>query len=221
MLKLHGFAVSNYYNMVKLALMEKGIDFEEVKAYPSQQDDHLNKHPTGKVPALETDQGFIGETSVILDYIELGYPQAKSLIPSDPYQNARVKELMQIVSLYIEMSARLCYPEAYFGGKVSDETKEKCLTELEKGIKALKIRSNCSPYLAGDTLTLADVMFIFSIDLAMGVGKIIFQKDILADFPEAKELIQILNENPNVQKVLADKKEGVAEFMAMKKAAKK
>ena len=30
MLKLYGFAVSNYYNMVKLALLEKGVPFEEV-----------------------------------------------------------------------------------------------------------------------------------------------------------------------------------------------
>ncbi|MHC3825248.1 glutathione S-transferase N-terminal domain-containing protein [Pseudomonas sp. G3-19] len=28
MFKLYGFAVSNYYNMVKLALLEKGLAFE-------------------------------------------------------------------------------------------------------------------------------------------------------------------------------------------------
>ncbi|MEO8837742.1 MAG: glutathione S-transferase N-terminal domain-containing protein, partial [Herbaspirillum sp.] len=30
MLKLHGFSASNYYNKVKLGLLEKGIPFEEV-----------------------------------------------------------------------------------------------------------------------------------------------------------------------------------------------
>ncbi len=30
MLMLYGFSVSNYYNMVKLALLEKGLPFEEV-----------------------------------------------------------------------------------------------------------------------------------------------------------------------------------------------
>mgnify|MGYP006198222209 CR=1 FL=1 len=34
MLKLYGFAVSNYYNMVKLALLEKGLPFEEVTYWP-------------------------------------------------------------------------------------------------------------------------------------------------------------------------------------------
>ena len=30
MIQLHGFPVSNYYNKVKLALLEKGVPFEEV-----------------------------------------------------------------------------------------------------------------------------------------------------------------------------------------------
>ncbi len=36
MLKLYGFSVSNYYNMVKLALLEKGLPFEEVPFYAGQ-----------------------------------------------------------------------------------------------------------------------------------------------------------------------------------------
>ncbi|MEC7413608.1 MAG: glutathione S-transferase family protein, partial [Pseudomonadota bacterium] len=28
MLKLHGFSASNYYNVPKLALLEKGVEFE-------------------------------------------------------------------------------------------------------------------------------------------------------------------------------------------------
>jgi glutathione S-transferase len=34
MQKLHGFASSNYHNVVKLVLIEKGLAFEEVTAYP-------------------------------------------------------------------------------------------------------------------------------------------------------------------------------------------
>ena len=41
MLKLHGFAVSNYYNMVKLALLEKGLPFEEVLFFGGQVPDSL------------------------------------------------------------------------------------------------------------------------------------------------------------------------------------
>jgi len=47
MLKLHGFSVSNYTNMVKQCLLEKGIEFEQIDARPSQEDEFLAKSPMG------------------------------------------------------------------------------------------------------------------------------------------------------------------------------
>ena len=41
MLKLYGFPVSNYTNMVELALLEKGLPFEYVTTYPAQTDEFL------------------------------------------------------------------------------------------------------------------------------------------------------------------------------------
>jgi glutathione S-transferase len=70
MLKFYGFPCSNYANMVNLALLEKGIPFEYVLTYPDQSPAVLAKSPRGKVPFLETPQGFINEASVILDYLE-------------------------------------------------------------------------------------------------------------------------------------------------------
>lgn len=52
MLKLHGFPVSNYTNMVHLALLEKGVPFEYVLAYPGKSPDFLARSPRGKVPFL-------------------------------------------------------------------------------------------------------------------------------------------------------------------------
>jgi len=70
MLKLHGFSVSNYTNMIKQCLLEKGIEFEQIDARPSQEDEFLAKSPMGKIPCLETADGFLVETSTILDYLE-------------------------------------------------------------------------------------------------------------------------------------------------------
>ena len=68
MLKLYGFSVSNYYNMVKLALLEKGLPFEEVTFYPAQTAESLAISPRGKVPVLGVDGGYINETAIILEY---------------------------------------------------------------------------------------------------------------------------------------------------------
>ena len=66
MIKLYGFTVSNYFNMVKMALLEKGIEFDFVDTMPSQENDYLAKSPMGKVPCIETEHGFLSETSVIM-----------------------------------------------------------------------------------------------------------------------------------------------------------
>ena len=56
-IKLYGMPLSNYYNMVKTVLLEKGMDFEEMLILPNQESDFLGKSPMGKVPAMETEQG--------------------------------------------------------------------------------------------------------------------------------------------------------------------
>ena len=50
MIKLYGVTISNYYNTAKLALVGKGLAFEEVSMMPSQEPDVLAASPMGKVP---------------------------------------------------------------------------------------------------------------------------------------------------------------------------
>ncbi|MEM7459906.1 MAG: glutathione S-transferase N-terminal domain-containing protein, partial [Pseudomonadota bacterium] len=50
MIKLHGFPASNYFNMVKLALIEKGVPYEDVRVFTGQSEDMLSKSAMGKVP---------------------------------------------------------------------------------------------------------------------------------------------------------------------------
>ena len=69
MMKLHGFSSSNYYNVPKLAFLEKGVKFEEIQSYTGVSHDYkpeyLDKSPLGKVPALETPEGCISESRAI------------------------------------------------------------------------------------------------------------------------------------------------------------
>jgi glutathione S-transferase len=58
---------------------------------------------------------------------------------------------------------------------------------------------------AGDSFSLADIYFLYSIDLACGVAKKLFDLELLADFPAARELLARLNQNPHVQRIAADR----------------
>lgn len=217
MLKLHGFAVSNYYNMVKLALLEKGVPFEEVPFFGGQLPQALAVSPRGKVPVLETEHGFISETGVILDYIEQTQP-GKALLPADAFGQAKVRELLREIELYIELPARTCYAEAFFGAAVEPLIKERARADLLAGFATLKRNGRFQPYVAGEQLTIADLMFCFSVDLACAVGKKVLNIDFLADFPQAKALLQLLGEHPHMARIVADKDAAMPAFLEMIKS---
>lgn len=213
MLRLHGFAVSNYYNMVHLALLEKGLAFDTVSVYGSQDEAFLAISPRGKVPVLQTEQGYISETGAILDYLEdLG--QGRPLLPAEPFARAQVRALMREIELYIELPARSCYAEAFFRTPVEAAIKDKARSELQAGIAALKRHGRFAPYVAGEQFSLADLYFLYSIDLAEAVAHKVLGFDLLEGLPAARELFQRLQQNPHVQLIAAQKEAGMAAFMA-------
>ena len=219
MIKLYGFSVSNYYNMVKLALLEKGLPFEEVPFYGGTTPEALAISPRGKVPVLHVEQGFINETSIILEYLEQNH-NGTPLLPSDPFERAQVLALAREIELYIELPARACYAEAFFGMTLPDAIKEKTKAELLLGMAALGRHGKFSPYVAGDSLSVADLYFLFSVPLACGVAHKLFGIDLLAEMPKARALLEFLGGNPNVQRVAADREAAMPAFMAMIAAKK-
>ncbi|MEI7050845.1 glutathione S-transferase [Pseudomonas koreensis] len=219
MFKLYGFAVSNYYNMVKLALLEKGLPFEEVTFYPTPTPQSLAISPRGKVPVLGVDAGFINETAIILEYLEQTQ-KGTPLLPSDPFERAQVLAIAKEIELYIELQGRACYGEAFFGSPVPEAIKEKTKAELLLGFAALGRHGKFAPYVAGDSLSIADLYFLYSVPLACAVGQKLFGIDLLAEMPKAKALLERLEQNLHVQKIAADKEAAMPAFLAMIAAKK-
>lgn len=214
MLTLCGFAASNYYNKVKFALLEKNVPFEEELAWVGQTDPACS--PLGKVPYLKTEEGPLCESQVMMEYIEDRYPQ-NPLRPADPYAAAKVRELVTFLELHLELVARNLYPEAFFGGKVSDSAKEKTLAQLEKNAEAFGRLARFDPYVAGATLTLADCAAVVHLPLISGASKIIYGRDVLADLP-VRDYLKRMGERPTLQKVNADRKTNTELMLSRVKA---
>lgn len=216
MLKLCGFAASNYYNKVKLALLEKGISFEEELVWASQDEAYLAHSPMGKVPYVETSQGYISESTVILEYLEDAYPDMP-LYPRDVFARAKNRELIRVLELHVELVARRLYPQAFFGGTVSDETKQQVERDLAKGIKAFARLARFSPYVAGDTLTMADCAACTHLPIVTSATKAIYGRDFLEAVPAVRPYLMMMAERPHVQRVNADRKANVQLMMARRK----
>ena len=208
MITLCGFAASNYYNKVKLVLLEKEIPFEEKLVWVDKTPELLAKSPLGKIPYLDFGNQTLCESQVIVDYIENAYPQ-QPLLPKDPLAAAKVREPMQFLYLHIELVARDLYAEAFFGGKVSDETKQRVHKVLKRNVAALGKLAKFGPYIAGSEFTLADCSAAVNLPLAGMAAKAIYGEDLFADYP-VKEYTKLIGERPTMQRVNTDRKENAA-----------
>ena len=207
MLVLCGFSLSNYYNKVKLALLEKGVPFtEELVPSGKKSDATLEASPLGKVPFIRTEHGALCESQVIMDYIEARYP-APPLMPADPWQAAKVRELTTFVELHLEMVARDLYPKAFFGGELSEGNIARLRKLLDKNIAGFKRLAKFSPFLAGDTFTQADCAAWASLPVVSMATRAVYGEDLLATGGvDWKPYVKMIGERPSAQRVTADRK---------------
>ena len=206
MLKLCGFRISNYHNKVRLALLEKGVPHEEDPGcVPSQKDDWVGRSPMGKVPILEVDGTTLSESEVILEYLEDAFPQ-KPLLPKDPIARARVRELVTHLELHMELVARRLYGAVFFGGKVSDETREQVQKDLAKGVRTLQRLAKFDPFIAGKELTLADCTAFVHLPIVSLATKLAYGADALEGVAPLKPYLKMLGERPAFARVSEDRK---------------
>ena len=206
MIKLCGFHVSNYHNKVRLALLEKGVAFEEdASCRPSQKEAWIARSPMGKVPILEVDGTTLTESQVICEYLEDAYPE-KPLYPKDPIARAKVRELVTHIEWHMEMVARRLYLQAFFGGTVTDEVKQAVEKELSRGVRTLQALVRFDPFIAGKVLTLADCVAFVHLPLVSLSTKLVLGRDMLEGLPQMKDYIKMLRARPAFARVDEDRK---------------
>ncbi len=207
MLVLCGSPVSNYYNKVKLALLEKGVAFTEEKVNTgSKEEAVLSASPLGKIPFIRTERGVLCESQAILDYIEAQHP-SPPLVPADPWQAAKVHELVTFIDLHLELVARELYPKAFFGGELSEANGARIQKLLKKNLAGFMRLAKFSPYVAGATFTQADCAAWASLPLVSMATRAAFGEDLLAAAGiDWKPYSKLINERASAQKVVADRK---------------
>jgi glutathione S-transferase len=207
MITLCGICISNYYNKVKLALLEKGIPFQEqYVATGSKEEAVLSCSPLGKVPFIRTEQGSLCESQAILDYLEVLQPEPR-LLPADPWAAAKVRELSTFIDLHLELVTRELYGKAFFGGDISEANAARVRKQLERNIGAFKRLAKFSPYVAGDRFTQADCSAWVSLPLVAMATRIVYGEDLLAAAGiDWKGYGKLIGERASAQRVTADRK---------------
>ena len=212
MITLHGFAASNYYNLVKHVLLYKDLPFKENLLYASSEA-LLAISPAGKVPVITTDEGLeLSESSVICDFIEDTYP-ATPLYPENAGERAVVRQIMKMAELYFELPSRRLIPYAFSGTAVPEPIAVEVRQVLSRGITALSRLCKFSPWVTGEELTMADIYLYYVNTIVSAFGSSQLNWDVLAEVPGMKEWNNAMSQSAIAQKVEADRQANMPEFM--------
>jgi len=167
MIKLYHFPQSSNSRKVRIALIEKGLEFERLQIDLGKKEqknpEYLKIHPFGQVPALD-DEGFIVyDSTLINEYLEDEYPYP-ALLPKDSDGRARARMMEDLRDNYFNPAAGLINremrkPEGERNQQVIDAAKAeiaKCFERIEKELHGKE-------YLAGE-FSLADIAFMPNLD---------------------------------------------------------
>jgi glutathione S-transferase len=166
----------------------------------------LEATPLGKVPFIRTEHGTLCESQVIMGYIEACYP-TPPLMPADPWQAAKVRELTTFIELHLELVARELYAKAFFGGELSEANVERLRKLLTKNIAGFKRLAKFAPFVAGDIFTQADCAAWASLPVVAMATRAVYNDDLLAAAGiDWKAYSKRVGERPSAQRVTADRK---------------
>jgi len=105
MITLYEHPLSPYAQKVKIALREKGLDFE--LALPGglgaggAGGQFAEANPRAEVPALIDDETAVFDSTIILEYIEDNWP-SPALLPHAPADRARVRMIEEVMDTHFE-----------------------------------------------------------------------------------------------------------------------
>lgn len=217
MLKLHGFSASNYYNIAKLTLLEKNVEFEEVLTYTGAGEkyrpDYLEMSPQGKVPCLQTDEGFLTETRCIVSYLEDVFPDPP-LFPTTPFARAKVNELALVIDLYFELPARRVLRNLFSQTKPPQSVADEVRETLRRTTTTLQRLARFDNYLIGDRFSAADVSAIIHFPVVRLLSQSVLDFDPLKLIPGIGEYLARLEERPTVKRVRVDRDKNFPGFIA-------
>jgi len=198
MITVHHLAFSRSTRILWL-LEELGLRYDLVK-YPRDENFRAPPalqaiHPMGKAPVIQDGDLVLGESAVILDYINTRYGRGRFAPPAGSDAFYRHDEWLQYVESTAAQPIMVTRIGAIAGGLSEGMQKfftpllARTLNHMTRGIKG--------PYIMGADLMLADMQMIYLLAVAESGGMLADQPDLVAylgrlmDRPALKKAIEI------------------------------
>lgn len=160
---VYGASLSPFVRKVRVALIEKGLDYEHVQVDPFRPPENYRElSPFGRIPALRDGDNLMADSAVICTYLEAQYPQVP-LSYRDPALQARVQwfekfgdaELAPVTTFGVFGNRVI---KKLLGNPCDDAHVATCLeTRLPPLLDYLEANAPKDGFIVGDRLTIADI----------------------------------------------------------------
>ena len=174
-MKLYVFPIAPNPTRIRLYIAEKRaggarIDLPEqivdLRSGEQLTAEHRARHPLGKLPVLELDDGtHLTESLAIMEYLEELYPEPP-MIGRTPRERARVRELERIAELCVMVPiARIVHAtKSPLGLPPMPEVAKNARNALPDGCRVLDdVLSDGRPFVAGERPSIADCVLAASL----------------------------------------------------------
>jgi len=176
-MKLYDMTRAPNPRRVRIFAAEKGIGLElvpvDMASGEHKTPEFLEKHPSGKIPALETDDGrFIGESVAICRYLEALHAEP-NLFGATPYELGRIDMHNRILEFELWGPLGTSWVNGPVVAKMAPgrfRQIPEAKAASDKAVNAFYARMDRElaerPYQAGDRYTIADITALVAVDFA-------------------------------------------------------
>jgi glutathione S-transferase len=183
---VYGIPGSPYLRSALLGLEEKGARYRLAVLGRDiggpRSEEHLQRHPFGRIPILEQGDFRLYETQAILRYLDAALPGV-ALQPKDARAIARMSQIAGIVDWYVfpyisvGITAERFLSQRFWNRGPDEANIAQALPRARLCLQELARLQGAAEFLAGDTLSIADLMVAPQLQFFRGT-------------PEAEELMQ-------------------------------
>jgi len=170
MLTLYDDVFSPYARKVRIALYEKNIPFERVRALHGDcnRTDFLHVNPRAEVPALIEDSFALYDSTIICEYLEDRYPEPP-LYPRDGRARAKCRLVEDIADTQLDAATYAVAVVEHGRGEVHPEMHEAARRDVQRLYDELELLLAAEPFFCGP-YSLADIAVVPHVMAATFLG---------------------------------------------------
>jgi glutathione S-transferase len=173
MITLYGLELSMPVNKIRMCLNALNQEHEFVRVNPlageTQTESYLKMHPAGKVPAFDDDGFFLFESNAIMRY--LCRKHSSDLYPNDIIAQAKVDQWLDFSSIHVSNGVTKIFFNKILapiidGAEVDEQSLLDGYNFLKRFLPIVNDQLGTTAFLAGDSMTIADISLLAIIDPA-------------------------------------------------------